>query len=269
VQTTEKVFTPAVTTELDLKVYLRIIWHWAWLIALCTLTAGSAAYLVSIFSVPVYQATTTLLVDEARGANRANMQDLLFSERIARTYAEWMKRPDTLNKVAERLQIEPEVLGEGVASVSVTPIRDTQLMNVVVEGIWPELLPAVANTLPNVFWAEIKNVQNERFVELESSLQKQVNELTEQVNLTQIKLDDIGEARTGAEDVTSGRLRTQLAQQQATLATMRANLENLRLTKAQASDSIVIIEKAKLPTSAIRPRVMVNTLLAAIVGAMF
>lgn len=267
-QTSEKTFVPTSSSELDLKVYARLVWHWAWLILLCTVTAGVIAYLVSIFSIPIYQAAATLLVDEARSAGQATYQDLLFSERIARTYAEWMKRPDTLNKVAERLQIETAVLEQGVTSVTVTPIRDTQLMNVVVEGIWPELLPAVANTLPLVFWEEIKRVQDERFVELEASLQKQVNDLTEQVNLTQIKLDDIGDVRTSEEDVTSNRLRTQLAQQQSSLANMQNNLEDLRLTKVQSSDSIVIVEKARLPTAAIRPRVMVNTLLAAIVGAM-
>ena len=155
--------------ELDIKVYARIIWHWAWLIVLCTAAATVAVYVMSSMSVPIYQASATLLVNEGRSAS-VNMQDLLTSERIARTYSELIKRASTMEKVAARFNIEPSVLNGALTAVNVTPVRDTQLIKISIEGTSAQLVAAVADTLPLVFIEEIKSVQSSRFDEARTNL---------------------------------------------------------------------------------------------------
>ena len=253
--------------ELDLKVYFRILWHWTWLIVLCAILAAAAAYTASIFSVPIYQASTTLLVDEASKPT-ANYQDLLVSERVARTYAELMKRPTTLTQVAAKFGVEPAVLDSAVTAVTVTPIRDTQLLKVTVEGISPELVAAVADTLPEVFITDINSVQTIRFAESKANLERQLNELSKQVELQQVAVDNIGEAKTPDDALRLGQLQNELSQSKNSYANILRSYEELRLTEVQSVDSIVVVEKARIPGGAIRPRTMVNTLLAAIVGAM-
>ena len=253
--------------ELDLKVYFRILWHWMWLIILCSLLAAAAAYTASIFSVPIYQASTTLLVDEARDPN-ASYQDLLISERVARTYAELMKRPTTLAQVAAKFGLEPSVLNSAVTAITVTPIRDTQLLKVTVEGVSPELVAAVADTLPEVFITDINTVQTQRFAESKKNLEQQLAELNSQIELQQVAVDNIGEAQTADEAVRLGQLQNELAQTKNSYANILRSYEELRLTEVQSVDSIVVVEKARIPSGSIRPRVLVNTLLAAIVGAM-
>lgn len=253
--------------ELDLKVYFRILWHWSWLIILCAVLAAAAVYTASSFSIPIYQASTTLLVDEARNPN-ANYQDLLISERIARTYAELMKRPTTLAQVAAKFGVEPNVLNNAITSITATPVRDTQLLKVIVEGVSPELVAAVADTLPQVFITDINSVQTERFAASKKNLEQQLTELNNQIELQQIAVDDIGEAQTADEAVRLGELRNELAQTKNSYANILRSYEELRLTEVQSVDSIVVVEKANVPAAPIRPRVLVNTLLAAIVGAM-
>ncbi len=253
--------------ELDLKIYFRILWHWAWLIILCSVLAAAAAYTASIFAVPIYQASTTLLVDEARNPN-ANYQDLLISERIARTYAELMKRPITLAQVAAKFGVAPEVLSDAITDITATPVRDTQLLKVVVEGVSPELVAAVADTLPQVFITDINSVQTERFAASKKNLEQQLTELSNQIELQQIAIDDIGTAQTADEAVRLGELRNELAQTKNGYANLLRSYEELRLTEVQSVDSIVVVEKAEAPVAPIRPRVLINTLLAAIVGAM-
>lgn len=253
--------------ELDLKVYARILWHWGWLLLLCTLLAGAAAYVASTLAVPIYQATATLLVDEARNPT-ASYQDLLTSERIARTYAELMQRETTLAKVAQQFGIELDVLQDALTSIDVTPVRDTQLIKVAVEGISPELVAAVADTLPQVFITEINNVQTQRFAESKRNLEEQLTTLRNQIELKQIEVDEIGQSRTAEEEVRLGQLRNELTQAENSYANIVRSYEELRLTEVQSVDSVVIVENAKIPTAPIRPRPLVNTLLAAIVGAM-
>lgn len=253
--------------ELDLKVYFRILWHWAWLITLCAILAAAAAYTASIFSIPVYQASTTLLVDEARNPT-ANYQDLLVSERVARTYAELMQRPTTLAQVAAKFGVEPAVLSNAVTDITVSPIRDTQLIKVTVEGVSPELVAAVADTLPEVFITDINTVQTQRFADSKTNLERQLNDLSKQIELQQVAVDDIGDAKTPDDALRLGQLQNELSQTKNSYANILRSYEELRLTEVQSVDSIVVVEKAHIPVTPIRPRTLVNTLLAAIVGAM-
>lgn len=258
---------PLMVSELDIKSYLRILWRWLWLIFLCAIVAGVAAYLFSRFSTPIYQASATLLIDEAK-SGPANYQDILTAERKARTYAEMMTRASTLHQVALRLNLTPETIEHDVTNVSVTPLRDTQLMKVQIEAISPSLAALVADTLPQVFIQEIHEVQGERFAESKSNLQAELDELAGAIELLQVEINEIGEARTPQQEIELARLRAALSQKQGDYARQVTELQDLRLTEAQSTDSIVVVETATLPDAPIRPRVLVNTLLATIVGVM-
>lgn len=249
----------------DLKVYARLLWHWAWLLVLATVVAGLAAYLFSIFTIPVYEASTTLLIDQARNTN-TTYQDLLTSERIARTYAELMQRETTMVKVAAEFQLEPAVINDVITGITVTPVRDTQLIKVVIEGTSPELVAAVADMLPRVFITEISEVQTQRFDESKKSLEGQLNTLNNQIELQQIAINEIGNSNTAEEEVRLGQLRNQLAQYQSSYANVLRSYEELRLTEVQSVDSIVVVERAKIPQQPIRPQILLNTLLVALVG---
>lgn len=253
------------TTDLDIKLLARVLWHWSWLLVLSMIIAGAAAYAISSLSVPIYQASTTLLIDEARNPN-SSYQDLLTSERIARTYAELMQRETTLLQVAEQFGVELPVLQDALTDITVTPVRDTQLIRIAVEGISPELVAAVADTLPLVFIADINNVQTQRFAESKKSLEAQLKTLGDEIQLQQIEIDEIGKSRTAEEEVRLGQLRSELAQYQNSYANVLRSYEELRLTEVQSVDSVVVVEKAKIPTTHIRPRTLINVLLAVIAG---
>ncbi len=253
--------------ELDLKIYLRILWHWSWLLIACTIIAAVAAYITSSLSVPIYQASATLLIDEANKPT-ANYQDLLASERIARTYAAMMERKTVLQTVAATFNVDAAVLEDAITDVTVTPMRDTQLVQVVVEGISPELVAAVANTLPTVFVKELNEVQTKRYDESKRNLETQIGTLDNNIQLTQIEIDEIGTAVTADEDVRLNQLRTELAQYKSSHTTLLSSYEQIRLLEMQSTDNITVVEAAIQPTSPIRPRILINTLLAGIVGAM-
>lgn len=253
--------------EVDLKVYARIIWHWTWLIILCVVLAAASAYVTSSLAVPIYQASSTLLIDQA-SKPIASLTDINTSRSMASTYAEMMQRKNLLGRVAEQFGIEPNVLLNAVTDISVTPVRDTQLMKVQVEGISPELSAAVANTLPTVFITEINDVQTKKFNASKTNLERQLQTLDGQIELTQVALDGLGASRTAEEEIRHAQLRDELAQYQSSYTTALRSYEELRLTELQSTDSITIVEEAEIPEAPIRPRVLVNTLLAAIVGAM-
>ncbi|MCB0099649.1 MAG: hypothetical protein KDE46_28140, partial [Caldilineaceae bacterium] len=190
---------PLAAPELEIKVYLRLIWRWLWLLILCGMVGGAAAYVFSQMSTPIYQASSTLMIDEGSNVS-ATYQDLITAERKARTYAELMTRDSTLAEVAAQLNLTPQSLDNDLSDISVTPLRDTQLLKVQIEGISPSLVTVVADTLPAVFIQELNRVQGERFVTLKAGLQEQLDDLATQIDLVQVEIGQVGEAPTPSEE---------------------------------------------------------------------
>ncbi|HEX9439780.1 MAG TPA: Wzz/FepE/Etk N-terminal domain-containing protein, partial [Roseiflexaceae bacterium] len=54
---------------MELRRYAALLWRWAWLIVLGALLGGSTALGVSWQMVPVYESSTTLLINQARASN--------------------------------------------------------------------------------------------------------------------------------------------------------------------------------------------------------
>ena len=255
-------------TQPDLKMYARLAWRWLWLVVLCAVIGGAAAFLVSLNMTPIYQAESKVMINEARTPSAANYNDILASERVARTYADLMKRDSVMAEAFVRLGLDPALVDSQITAVTVSPVRDTQLVALTIEGPNPQLVAAVANTLPSVFVDELRKIQSGRFAESKASLSQQLDEMSRQVETTKLRLGELEQQRTAQEEMEYTQLSSALTQYQTSYANLLQSFEALRLTEAQSTDSVVLMEAAAVPTAPVRPRVLVNTLLAAVVGAL-
>ncbi len=251
---------------MDLRQYAQLARRWLWLVVVCTLAAASAAYFVSRNSTPVYQASVKLLVNQSSTANQINLayQDILMSQQLARTYANLLSDRPVVEETARRLNLptDEKTLARLQGSISVTPIRDTQLMEVRVEGENPELIALIANTLPEVFIARNQQFQLGRVLGLKTSLENEIANVQEDIARTQASL------ASATDEAQRQRYETSLAQYRSTLSSLVNNYQQLRLAEVQATNNLVVVKPAVVPTTPIRPRTMTNTLLAAVVGAM-
>ncbi len=235
---------------------------------LCAGIGGGAAFFVSLNMTPIYQAASKVMINEARTPSATNYNDILASERIARTYADLMKRDSVLAEAFVRLGLDPALAPGQITAVTVSPVRDTQLVALTIEGPNPQLVAAVANTLPAVFVDELRKIQSSRFAESKASLAQQLDTMSRQVETTQLRLGELEQQRTAQEELEYTQLSSALTQYQTSYANLLQSFETLRLTEAQSTDSVVLMEAAVLPPAPVRPRVLVNTLLAAVVGAL-
>ncbi|MEZ4617148.1 MAG: hypothetical protein R2867_16795 [Caldilineaceae bacterium] len=129
---------------LDLKVYARLIWHWARLIVLCTVVAGAGP--TSLVCLGVGLSGINDIAHRPGADPNASYQDILSSER-ARTYAELMQRETTMNQVANQFGVDPAILDDVITSITVTPLRDTADQSCRRGGL-ARVCAAVADTLP-------------------------------------------------------------------------------------------------------------------------
>ena len=128
---------------MELRQYGQLARKWLWLVVLCALAAGSVAYVVSKKSTPIYQASTKLLVNQASTASQFRQDTPISSPAsssraptpISWRMARWSKAWPSASAcppISDRLR------GSRV-TITVTPIRETQLLEVKVEGPDPTL----------------------------------------------------------------------------------------------------------------------------------
>lgn len=250
---------------MELREYALLVRKWLWLILLCTVAAAAAAYVVSKNSTPIYQASTKLLVNQS-SSNQANLayQDILMSQQLARTYANLLADRPVVEATAQRLGLptDQKSLTDLQNSISVTPIRDTQLLEVKVEGPDPQLIALVANTLPEVFIAQNQQLQLGRVTGLKTSLENEIANVQEDIARTQANLAN------ATDDAQRQRYEASLAQYRSTLSSLVNNYQQIRLAEVQATNNVVVVKPAVAPQTPIRPRTATNVLLAAVVGAM-
>lgn len=245
---------------MELRQYVTLLRKWLWLVILCTVVAGVIAYVVSHNSQKIYQASATLMVNQAANpSTAAGYSDILTSERLARTYASLLVSRPVLEESATRLGISATDLKE---NITVTPVRDTQLLTIKVEGPDKVLIADIANTLPPVFIEQNREMQLGRATESRANLETEIDNTQADIVRTMQALED------ATDDTNRTSLETSLAQYRSTYSTLVANYQQAKLAEAQSINNIVIAEPAVVPIEPIRPRTGTNTLLAAVVGAL-
>ena len=256
---------------MDLRSYFNVVRKWFWLVILCAVLAGAASFFFSRQQTPIYQSTATVFINQARSATgSSDYTDIITSERIARTYAAMLQDWPTLDQAAIALGYPggiAELRRSFALGVTVTPVRDTQLVRVSVESSHPEVAAGVANVLPEVFMRMNRERQQQRFADTRQDLQTELASTEmelEQTRLALIQLADTEENKNERD-----RLERLAARYQITYNNLTNSLENLRLAEAQTTDNIVLTTPAQPSGSPIRPRVFNNLLLALVVGALF
>ena len=255
---------------MELRQYWDLLRKWLWLITLTTVIAAVAAYFFSSRQTPIYRASTRLLVSQSL-ANSSSMQyaDILAAERLSSTYAQMLTSRRVMRGAIAKAGLEGVVQMDDLANaISVQPVRDTQLIDLFVEYPDPGIAAELANALPEVFVEFNSQQQTARYQELKTSLQQQLQELSQEIQSTDAKLQELADAKDATSRARQAVLEDRLAQYRSTFGNVLAQLENIRLAEANAQDTITVVDEAELPQRPVRPRVLMNTFLAALIGGM-
>ncbi len=251
---------------MELRQYVFLIWRWLWLVILGTAVAGGVAYTVSRSQAPVYRATSTLLVIEGNNGSDNAYSSLLTSERLAQSYAVRLENHDVLAETIENLHLNmtPEALAQ---LVEVQLIDNTQLVSLHVDFTDPLIAQELANEIPTVFAERNADMQQARFASLKASLQEELQTLSGEILAAEAALATELERPLPNQTAVDRHNNTVLRLRE-TYSRLLSNYEDVRIAEVRSLDNVVIDEMARLPQVPIRPRVLTNTVLAAVVGTM-
>lgn len=252
---------------MELREYLAILRKWAWLIGLGIILSAGTAFLVSKKMTPVYRASTTLLISQAREPALTDYTSILTSERLAKTYSELLTKRPVLKEVITNLypNLDVEKLEE---QIEVRPVRDTQLIEVSVEDTRPSLAARIANEIPKVFIEQNEAIQSERFAASKESLSQQMEELNSEIEQTEESIRQLQAAPGPGTQEEIARLEDNLALYRESYASLLRSYEEIRVAEGESLDTVIVVEPAEVPKEPVSPRTLLNTALAGAVGAM-
>ncbi|MSP14589.1 MAG: polysaccharide biosynthesis tyrosine autokinase [Chloroflexi bacterium] len=276
---------------MELKNYAFLLWRWSWLIVLFTLAAGSAAYVTTQRTIFIYQATTTFVISQAPVYSATPEYYILATtDRLARTYAELMRKRPVLQEVIANLGLTTDP-GSLAGNINVSVSRDTQLITLSVQDTDPQRAADIANEVVKVFSRQNVQIQSSRYTATKQSLEKELARVQADIDKTQASIDAMLNAVTpeklGQQSTTPSpqgipapelllppeqkviydRLQTQTAQSRNNYAVLLKSYEDLRFAESQASNIINVIEEA-LPGTVINPRSLNRIYLPTIMGAL-
>lgn len=245
---------------MDLRRQLSILRHWMWLLIASALFFGAAAFLISGLVPKTYEGTTRLIVGQSLSAVNPDYTDLLASQRLSQTYAEVATSRTILEQVIAKVELRttPEEL---LDRISVEAPRDSTLVRIVASDQDPVIAAAIANAVSEELIAASPAIQG-RQSEVQAFIDEDLGSVQGLIQVAQVEVNQL----TQIEDRTPSQT-DQLQNAQDRLVTLRSTYATLlQYSSSSSSNLLSILDSAVPPTEAASPRVLVNTLLAAIVG---
>jgi non-specific protein-tyrosine kinase len=220
---------------------------------LCTVLGGLTSFLVSSQMDPTYEASTLLIIGSSIESTDPNYSDMLTGAELAQTYAELVKTRPLLEATMLALSLP------GRPAVTVTLVRNTQLMRIAVQDTDPHRAAATADEL-----ARQLILQSPSDPQREEQAYREF--AREQVSDLQRELVELSQALQVAKDSAN---QEDMRRLQEELSLRRTNLNGfLYYLQGSSVNSLRVVEPAVLPLAPIKPKVQQNTALAAIVGLM-
>lgn len=146
------------TVEIDLQEIFILLLRKLWILILCGIAGGTAAFIISSFVItPLYESTTSVYILNKNNNSTITYSDVQLGTQLTKDYAQLITSRYVLESVIEKYEIDEKY--ESLAHrISVSTPSDTRLIKITVTD--PD--PAMAQTLAN----EVRVLASKRIEEV-------------------------------------------------------------------------------------------------------
>lgn len=173
---------------MELMQYFQIVRRWAWLLILGLVVGALGGFLISRYQTPIYQSSVRLMISPAPDQSTSGYNDYYSSQQALQTYTQIINTQPIIDAISIKLGY-----GVGSGQISVSPVRDSQLLRITVSDNDPQRAADIANAIHGVLVAQNEQMQNSRYAESEQSLQTQLKQVENQINALQQNIDQASE----------------------------------------------------------------------------
>jgi non-specific protein-tyrosine kinase len=247
---------------MELKLYLKPLLKWWWLILLATALASVSSYLALGQQPPTYESRTTLMIGRTIDDPNPTGTQFNLGQQLAQTYADIARREPIRNATKEALGMN------WLPTYTVNALPNTQLIEIIVVDTSPERSYVVAKELANQLirlspsGPQQEEQERQAFINQQlNNLQVQIEETTAEIEFQQEILGGLFSAQQLAET------QTQIAALEEKRSTLQANYAALVANTNQgAINALTIIENAAIPSSPVNSNKLLTLLSAAAIG---
>ena len=245
---------------MDLRRQIAIVRTWFPLLVVCMVLAAGAAFAISSVLPKMYEAKATLIVGQSLSSTNPDYNQLLVSQRLSTTYAAIATRRPMLENVISQLKLDVSVEGLA-ANVRADVPTDSTLLTITAQQTDPARAAAIANAIAHQLIAGSPALQG-REAELQSFVDSEVSATQAQIEATQGQLETLGALtkRTPEQDAEIQTLEGRLISLRSTYATL------LSFALGNSPSLLTVIDPAVALPDPVSPRLLLNTLLAGILG---
>ncbi len=250
---------------MERRKYIDLFLRWWWLLLVCIALTGGVSYVYNARQAPIYQAVTSMLINEASGTKGIDLNSLWLSERLARTYVELMQSEAILSEVISRLQcpFNAQMLAY---RLQVRLVKETQLIKLSVEDKDPVRAAAICNLIPEVFIAYNISSQSSRFAESKKSLVREIAALDKQIEQMELRITGLVSDKEPADSNKRASLEADLVRLEQSRSSLVQSYENQRLVESQILNNVIVVDRATVPELPIYPRIARSMILGHFIG---
>lgn len=238
---------------MELLDYIRVFRKWLWLIVLIAVISGVGGYLVRQSQAPVYEAQVMLTVGGYIEAPNPSSGEIRTGVELAQTYAVLVKTYDVLQAAVDAgdFPLTPDQVRR---MISTTVVPNTSLLVITIAYTDPILAADVANEVAQqLILNSPTNLTSQQQDQLElvnseiSWLNAQLTDARAELQRINAQLADAENSPYVAEQLTAQRneLISQINQTSANLAQFSNSITALQ----ERTNSLDIVEQARIPTS--------------------
>ncbi len=254
---------------MELVAYIRLFRKWFWLLFLGAFLAGGAAFLTASRRPDMYQADVTIQVGSSLDTPNPQLGDLNTGAALAQTYAVLAKSRNVLEAAIEArdFPLSAAVLGNALTA---QVIQGTSLLRLTVTYSDPVLAAEMASEVARqLILNSPSNLTPEQQAQIDLA-NEEIRQLTSELQQAREELNSIDRQITVAQDpATLAELREQRNTIADRIVNISANIAQYSNTVAglqRRTNSLTVVEEARIPTSPTGNNIFSTTLLGAMVG---
>ena len=234
------------------------------LVLASTILGALAAFLVSQVLPPTYEARVLVAVGQSADGGSGDLNTLQVSQRLSQTYAKLAVTNEAAREIIDQLGLDTST-EELLDHVRAEAPLDSTLLTITVDDTSAEQAAAIANAFAQRMVDEDPTAGDGTLAEMQQFIEEDLQAVRAQIPAVQAQIDDLAAIETPTAAQTA-----QLAGLEDQLATLRSTFANLLqlTTTGQTANQLSIVDPATPPPGPVSPRVLVNTLLGAVLGGL-
>jgi polysaccharide biosynthesis transport protein len=253
---------------MELVQYIRLVRRWLWLLILAGFIGGSVSFISRVSQAQLYRAQTLIQIGGFIQAQNPNQSEIYTGIALTETYAQLVRTQNVLDATVTALDapLDPDDL-DGLLETRILP--STALLQLSITYTDPILTADLANELAQqLILASPSNLTPEQLAQVDL-LNEQITSLTQEITDLRATVSTL-DLQLSADNLTDTQ-RTEFESERITLveqinqaSSNIAQFTNTVASLQERTNSVEIVETARIPESSLGRNTISSTILGAI-----